>query len=1072
VAVPGDDEAELRMIFLEEAVEVLETISEMLLSVQRAFDNADHLGVLRRCFHTLKGSARMIGLGEFGEAAHRVEHLLNLRLSGGAANVADLYPLMWRAHAEFSDWIAELARDGRSARSAEEFWRVVAAGDLAATGFVDDSGANVADEGESLAAHGSADETEASPAVAEVKQIGALEMSMPLYAIYRSETKGLLRILSRDLLDWRRQPDRYVSIPAVHAVHSLAGSSATVGLPPVHQIAFAIEAIMQHQVRKPVRFTEDEFAVLDAGIARIGAMLEGVAGGQMPAADPETVDGLQRVLDAISKRADAWLEQPDAAFFSVRGPAPETEPQPEPVSAQILPPLPPLPILAMHADDDTALHDAPDADLLALFIEEARDIMPLFGQTLRDWRRHPQDASQAQGLLRMTHTLKGSARMAGAMRLGQHMHAMETQIEESLQGQPLMAPNFDALLLQHDRALQLYEQLLTLSAGSEGSDAVEREETAEMAASAAGAISAAAPLSTPLVRVRADILDRLVNQAGEVSISRSKLETEVASLHLLLADLNDNVARLRQQLRELEMQAEAQMGLQISPQINPQTSNAVEREFDALEFDRYTRLQELTRMMAESVDDVGTVQQGLSSSLASASMGLTAQGRLTRDLQQDLMRVRMVPFGSLSDRLYRVVRQTARDIGKRVTLELRGSSLEVDRSVLDRMAAPFEHLLRNAIVHGIEAAEVRRAAGKPETGELQVAIHQEGNEVVLQFADDGAGLDMAAVRARAVAEGMLDAAHEPTDAELIELIFNSGFSTAASLSQTAGRGVGMDAVRSEVARLGGTVAVASESGLGMRVTIRLPLTLAITQVVLVSAAGRTYALPSILVEQVLQLKSEPFASACDEGAVQWQSQRVGMLYLSHLLGDRQATPLRQQYASVVILKNGLQRIAVHVDELQGNREVVVKNVGAQLAGVAGISGATVLGSGEIVLILNPLQLVQRLQQRPAPGQSGHADVTAPVARPAIVMVVDDSMTVRRVTQRLLVREGYQVVLAKDGVDALERLQSVIPDVMLVDIEMPRMDGFDLTRNVRDDARTRALSAWTNILASPTRKRIY
>jgi chemosensory pili system protein ChpA (sensor histidine kinase/response regulator) len=289
----------------------------------------------------------------------------------------------------------------------------------------------------------------------------------------------------------------------------------------------------------------------------------------------------------------------------------------------------------------------------------------------------------------------------------------------------------------------------------------------------------------------------------------------------------------------------------------------------------------------------------------------------------------------------------------------------------------------------------------------------------------------------------------------------------------------MDVVRSEAAALGGRVSTWSELGKGAQFTIHLPLTLAVTQVALLISGGKTYAVPSVLVEQVQQLKANPLAAAYNDGAVVWQGQRVPLYYLPALLGNRNAAPVAQQYSPLMILKSGSDRVAIHVDQIVGNKEVVVKNIGPQLARMIGIAGATVLGSGEIVLILNPVPLAQRVVHEyvraprlipsNAPDSMGAvaemegSKASVPVSGPvqglrtqSIVMVVDDSLTVRRVTQRLLTREGYQVVLAKDGVDALEHLQSVSPDVMLVDIEMPRMDGFDLTRNVRDDERTRRI----------------
>jgi chemosensory pili system protein ChpA (sensor histidine kinase/response regulator) len=440
------------------------------------------------------------------------------------------------------------------------------------------------------------------------------------------------------------------------------------------------------------------------------------------------------------------------------------------------------------------------------------------------------------------------------------------------------------------------------------------------------------------------------------------------------------------------------------------------------------------------------------------------------------MRVRMVPFSSISERLYRVTRQASKELDKRVNLDIRGTSVEIDRGVLEKMTGPFEHLLRNAIVHGIETRARRRELGKSEIGELFVEIRQEGNEVMMLFKDDGAGLDCDRIRAKARTQGLLGANVEMSDAEAAQLVFEPGFSTSTELTELAGRGVGMDVVRSEATGLGGRVEIASEPGKGAQFTIHLPLTLAVTQVVLLSTGGKTYAVPSVLVEQVQQIKSAQLAAAYHDGSVMWQGQRVQMHYFSALLGDREATPVAQRYSPVLILKSGNDRVALHVDEVIGNREVVVKNIGPQLARMVGIAGATVLGSGDIVLILNPVPLSQRHNHESLRSARLAEAVLAPVAADGIVavqptqptqgadaqelrianivMVVDDSLTVRRVTQRFLLREGYQVVLAKDGVDALEQLQSFTPDIMLVDIEMPRMDGFDLTRNVRGDERTK------------------
>ena len=759
---------------------------------------------------------------------------------------------------------------------------------------------------------------------------------------------------------------------------------------------------------------------------------------------------------------------------------------------------------AAEEDETAHLRDEIDPELFELFAAEAGDYLPRIGDNLRSLIAEPGNEAALSELLRGLHTVKGSARMAGAMRLGARLHDMETRAEVAHE-QP-SAVLYESLLARFDDAVAAFEALLQTGGAEPAAAAptaeplvaevapepepvpapvVERQDPtatlpalrpSRMAAAVSnlgeGALSIvpegrASTLverqrakSGALVRVKSEVLDRLVNQAGEVAIARSRLENDISGVRGSLGELTENVGRLRMQLREIEIAAEAQM----QSRLEAQRQHA--EEFDPLEFDRYTRLQELTRMMAESVNDVAMVQQNIVRSLEGAGKDLTSQARLTRDLQQDLMRVRMVPVDSVSDRLYRVVRQSAKETGKRVALGIVGGNVELDRGVLERMVGPFEHVLRNAVVHGIESKTVRTANGKAEGGNITLTVRYEGNEVLIEFVDDGAGLDLARIRERAAAHGLLAAPDAATDAEAAALIFQPGFSTASEITELAGRGVGMDVVRSEAGALGGRVEVETAAGRGTRFSIRLPLTLAVTQVVLVRAGGRIYALPSVLIEQVQQLRPAPLATAYNDGSLSVLGERVEFVYLPFLLGDHVSVPVAQRYSPIVALRSGGRRVALHVDEVIGNQEVVVKNIGPQLARMIGIAGATVLGSGDIVLILDPVQLVGRVQlQRTQPALSATGAVGEIVegAKPPrtdvggmshapVVMVVDDSVTVRRVTQRLLLRERYQVVLAKDGVDALEQMQDFAPDIMLVDIEMPRMDGFDLTRNVRSDPR--------------------
>jgi chemosensory pili system protein ChpA (sensor histidine kinase/response regulator) len=565
---------------------------------------------------------------------------------------------------------------------------------------------------------------------------------------------------------------------------------------------------------------------------------------------------------------------------------------------------------------------------------------------------------------------------------------------------------------------------------------------------------------TGAVRVRAGLLDRLVNQAGEVSITRARIDADVRILQGSLHELTDSLERMRRQLRDIELQAETQISSRI------EAAKAQSQAFDPLEMDRFTRFQELTRFMAESVNDVATVQRSLQRTLQSTEDELAAQARLTRELQDDLLRTRMVEFESMADRLYRTVRQAAKEAGKQARLDIIGGAIEIDRGVLERMTGPFEHLLRNSVAHGVETAERRRAAGKAAEGQVSIQVVQAGNEVAIEFGDDGGGLDLPRIRERAIERGLIQAEQATSDDELSQLIFAPGFSTATTVTELAGRGIGMDVVRAEVNAMGGRIEVHSTAGKGMRLRLLLPLTTAVTQVVMLRCGVMSMAVPSTLVEVVRRVPVAEIEAAYESGQFEFADESVPFFWLPALLQEAHAGSSRSRSQSVVIIRSASQRVALHVDEVVGNQEVVVKNVGPQLARLPGLAGVTLLPSGVVSLIYNPVGLaavyadaaraLMRQQSSPGTGTPAGEGGGTLQHRTPMVMVVDDSLTVRRVTQRLLVREGYRVVLAKDGLEALERLAEERPSVLLSDIEMPRMDGFDLLRNVRADARLAGL----------------
>lgn len=710
------------------------------------------------------------------------------------------------------------------------------------------------------------------------------------------------------------------------------------------------------------------------------------------------------------------------------------------------------------------LKDEIDEEMLAMFLEESQDQLRELNLQLRLWRENPASEAQPHAIARLLHTFKGNARMAGAMNLGQFTHLLESRIEEALGAGQATPALIEEVESGCDTLAQVSERLRTTGSGEIEAAAVPLPAgtpVAEGGVTAAADHEADAGAQRASLRVRADLIDRLVNEAGELSVSRSRIEGEMRSLKGSLLDLTENVIRLRRQLREIEIQAEGQIQARVA------LAKEGQAEFDPLELDRFTRFQELTRFMAESVNDVATVQQSLLRNLDAANAAILAQARLNRGLQQELMSVRMMPFASQAERLFRIVRQSSKELGKRANLDIVGGQVELDRSVLDKMMAPLEHMLRNSVAHGIEPRAERVAAGKAEVGEINLTLAHEGNEIILSLTDDGRGLDRDRIRARAEAMGQLQPRAPVADSQLFDFIFRPGFSAAGTVSQLAGRGVGMDVVKTEVGELGGRIEILSQPGRGTTFRLYLPLTLAVTQTLLLRAGTQTFAVPSTMIEQVQELREEALAKVRQAGDVEWQGNRYPLYFLPQLLGNVDAVPEARRRYPILLVHSGSQRVALQVDEIRGNQEVVVKNVGAQLSRVVGISGATVLGDGEIVLILNPVALASRAPLAAAPGTVAVSAVPVAATVPAspTIMVVDDSLTERKITSRLLKREGYQVVLAKDGIDALEQLREVTPDVLLSDIEMPRMDGFELLRNIRAEPRLAALpvimiTSWT------------
>jgi chemosensory pili system protein ChpA (sensor histidine kinase/response regulator) len=550
-----------------------------------------------------------------------------------------------------------------------------------------------------------------------------------------------------------------------------------------------------------------------------------------------------------------------------------------------------------------------------------------------------------------------------------------------------------------------------------------------------------------MARVSAELLDQLLNNAGEVSISRSRLEQQLGSIEFNLGELSRTVTRLKEQLRKLEMETEAQ----ILHRHENETGHR--QEFDPLELDRYSSIQQFSRALAESANDVGSIQGLLENLIAEAQNLLQQQSRTVTELQNGLMRTRMVSVQRHVQRLARIVRQAASDTGKRAELIVEGASGELDRQVLERMLPPFDHMLRNAVVHGIESPAERRAWGKDETGHIHLSLKREGAEVIVEVRDDGAGMNLSAIRAKGLELGLIRADQVLSDEDVMQLVLEPGFSTASALTQQAGRGVGMDVVAVEVKKLGGALHMESQPHRGTHFTIRLPFTLAISHALVVRTGDEYYALPLPTVEGVVRLTRDEVLThlRSDTASYNHGGQKYRLQPLPLYVGlEPSPLPDGDVTIPVVLVRAGEHSTGLVADELIGSREIVVKPVGPQISGIRGISGATVLGDGRIVIILDIGALV-RAEWR---GRTTPIVTRDRTDRRTFALVVDDSITVRRVTQRLLERNGMRVMTARDGMDAVALLAENVPDVILLDIEMPRMDGYEVAAHVRNDPRLR------------------
>ncbi|WP_281645289.1 Hpt domain-containing protein [Parendozoicomonas sp. Alg238-R29] len=1005
---------------------------------------------------SLVDSAREIEQDIFADASEQLI-VVYQTLRNKAENVSDAaLETLITAHDHLVDMMDQLAAQQSPVQSESILSRLQALVDgLEAEPEFEDISHAIEETVEELSSVDQQANTEQVLPVASVEIVEDDDIDPELVAIFLDEAVDNLGAASAALYRWLDETSDLTDLAELQRhLHTIKGGARMAGITAIGDLGHELEDVYEALSQRRLQASNDLINLLLRGHDALEEMLSAIR-----SHNPCTpADGLCKEIRAVMKQAaDTEQSSEEPAHEVIQTPEVTAETTPEPEAD-----------LAQKSVASVELPEDIDLEMIDIFKEEAGDLLDEIEKQVTGWIEEPGNREWPELLMRSLHTLKGSARMAGLQTLGEDSHNFEMKVQQiqelgtsdidvaaikelaGLQGQ--LHSGFDAILNALSASAQ--QEVVPIADSNvvpfPGSGAPDNDE--RISAPAAEILQKAADARTEtsdkeMVRVSAELLDELVNLAGETSISRSRIEQQISDFNFTLKEMHTTIDRLQGQLRRLDIETQAQILSRHEGDV------ADHPDFDPLEMDQYSELTQLSRALVESATDLMDLKGALEDKNRDSETLLLQQSRINTELQEGLMRTRMLPFNRMLPRLRRIVRQVSAELGKQVELKVVNAEGEMDRSVMERMVAPLEHMLRNAIDHGIEdSSQLRVANGKPEAGEIRLNLEREGGEIVLSLADDGRGLNLDAVRSKAVEKGLLDANAEVSESDISHMIFQPGFTTASNVTQISGRGVGMDVVNSELKQLGGHIDIHTEEGKGTEFEIRLPFTLSVNRALMVNVGEEQYAIPLNTLEGIVRLSPFELEShySADDQTLEYAGRSYQLHYLGELLHDRKPKLENVTHElPVLLVRAGDSGIAIHVDSLVASREVVVKSLGPQFAGVRGVSGATILGDGRVVVILDPVGLLLGYTKQQV--SEGAAQTAAPVIEEEnnLVMVVDDSVTVRKVTGRLLKRNGYRTVSARDGVEAISLLQEHRPAVMLLDIEMPRMDGFEVATAVRN-----------------------
>jgi chemosensory pili system protein ChpA (sensor histidine kinase/response regulator) len=906
---------------------------------------------------------------------------------------------------------------------------------------------------------------------------------------FKASLPGILAALDNAAAN---RSDRASAREAHRLIHALKGAASMVGLAALGYLlnvaedlldrSMATAAPLSDEVLTMLRDSMPQFAAyMDAALSHLAIEPVAIELLRVLRQDhgPEATAALRELIEIEAREIGMTPAEPGDAAHEPAGDAAIVFPIEMAEAAVVPPPASRARTLAEEPDFDVAPANEIPAELAEIFRLEAQEHLEAIARTSTSLSAGSSGQDVIQELRRSVHTLKGAAGVVGYTGAARLAHRMEDLLDRLYEGTATLTPQAVRTLSSSSDALNdlivgtsdsvalraLVQRLLVEFDGLVGD--VQAAEAAPAVAAppaedAAPAISLvpqpAAPAverrrrpderrsAGPMLRVPLQRLDELVRVVSELVINRSTLEQHHIALIEQVDELKLSTSRLRRVTHKLESDYEVRaLGGNMS-MVSPGGHG-----FDDLEFDRYTEFHLLTRELTEITSDIATIGARVVGTIGDFDSDLTRLGRLTREVQDKTMEFRMVPLGTLTTQLERAVRATGESCGKQVEFAIEGEHVALDKSLLEQMADPLLHLLRNAVDHGIESAERRAAAGKPERGRITVRAYHEGTDVLIEVEDDGAGLDLERIRRTAVARGCVtESAAATLGADAVfAYIFEPGFSTADRVTEVSGRGVGMDIVKSRVGRLGGRVYVTSRPGAGTTMSVRVPMTLAITRILLVRAGGQVFGLPLGAVIQIVRPHPTSISLVGAERVFTVDGQTYPLRDLGETLGLPRAADA-PAVQPVLIANLSRRRIALAVDEILNSRDAVVKTLGTHLRRVPGIWGATLLGDGTVVLILNPVDLAGAgdgpvVVRTPAPRLAASSE-----RDPYTVLIVDDSLSMRHVLSVAVKKAGWIPVPARDGIEALDIIQrgTQPPDLVLLDIEMPRMDGFEFLATIR------------------------